>query len=290
MDGRPILVTGSSGQVGQSVAQLARVRGLETWAPDRQALDLCNPDAIAAAVARKQWSAVINCAAYTAVDKAESEPELADAVNAVAPAFLAREAARFAIPIVHVSTDYVFDGSKEEPYSEDDEVNPLNVYGRTKQAGEAAVRASNPQHAIIRTAWVISAARRNFLDTMLRLGAERPAVCVVDDQRGNPTSAADIAETLLDVAASLNGRSGTWHFVNSGDTSWHGLAAHIFEQTRRRGLPTPVLTPITTADYPTPARRPKNSRLSTMAIRRDFGITPRPWQEATDAILTQRLG
>ncbi len=285
----PILVTGASGQVGGALARLAAALGIEIWAPDRTQLNLTSQSDIVAAVARTPWAAIINCAAYTAVDRAETEPPLAEAVNTAAPALWARETARAGIPLVHVSTDYVFDGSKATPYLESDAVNPLGVYGRTKEAGEAAIRAVHPNHAIIRTAWVVSAGGANFINTMLRLGAERPEVRVVDDQLGCPSGAADIAEALLQVAANLGDRCGTWHFVNSGEASWHGLAAHIFAETRRRGLPTPALTPITTADYPTPAQRPTNSRLATAAIEQDFELTPRPWQEAIDAILAKRL-
>lgn len=291
MMARPrILVTGGSGQVGAAVVRLARSMDWDVWAPARPELDLLDPTSIAAAIAEGPWSAVINCAAYTAVDRAESEPELAHAVNADAPAVLARETMRARIPIIHVSTDYVFDGTKAFPYLEDDCVNPLNIYGKTKEAGEAAIRALNPQHAIVRTAWVLSAGGANFLNTMLRLGAERSELRVVVDQIGCPTGADDIADALLGVTARLNGRGGTWHFVNSGETTWHGLASHIFAQASGSGFETPNLVPIATADYPTPAKRPENSRLSTVAIERDFGIKPRPWQEAASAILKTRLG
>lgn len=244
---------------------------------------------MARAVADGHWDAIVNCAAYTAVDRAESDEARAHAVNAVAPGILAREAARRRIPIIHVSTDYVFDGSKSQPYVESDRVNPLGVYGRTKEAGEAAVRAANPRHAIVRTAWVLSARGANFLNTMLRLGAEREELGVVDDQIGCPSRAEDIAEALMTVAGQLQGRAGTWHFVNAGEGSWYDLAAHIFAGTKARGLPTPRLRAITTAEYPTPARRPANSRLSTTRISADFGIEPRHWHEAVDAILAERL-
>ena len=286
----PLLITGGSGQVGGAVADLLMAQNQSFWAPDRQHLNLGDPQALSEAVRAKPWSAIINCAAYTAVDQAEKEPELAAAINTAAPAALAEAAARASIPFLHVSTDYVFDGTKLTPYTETDRVNPLSVYGRTKEAGEAAIRAANGQHAIIRTAWVVNAGGANFLNTMLRLGAERPELRVVKDQIGCPSSANDIAAALLHVAAHLAGRSGTWHFVNAGETSWHGLAEHIFAETARRGLPTPALTPITTADYPTPARRPANSRLSTAALERDFAIKPRLWQDAIDAILAHRLG
>lgn len=284
------LVTGGSGQVGGALAALARSRGIDVWAPGRGDCDLGEEASLIAAVGSNEWSAVVNCAAYTAVDKAESEPERTRAINAAAPAILAAETARRGIPIVHVSTDYVFDGTKDAPYLESDPVYPLGTYGETKEAGEAAVRAANPEHAIVRTAWVVSAGGTNFLNTMLRLGAERPELRVVNDQIGCPSSAEDIASALFTVASELGGRSGTWHFVNAGAASWHDFAAHIFVRAAERGLRVPNLFPIATAEYPTPARRPANSRLDTTKITADFGIQPRPWQVAIDDILAERLG
>lgn len=285
-----ILVTGGSGQVGSAIARLAMQRGLSVWAPKRAELDLTDAAAMEAAIASRNWSAVVNCAAYTAVDRAEIEPALAHLINAAAPAVLARATARAGIPIVHVSTDYVFDGTKPSPYTESDLVNPLSAYGRTKAEGEDCVRSENPNHAIVRTAWVLSAGGANFLNTMLRLGGEREEIAVVDDQLGCPSNAEDIAAALIDVAANIGSGGGTWHFVNSGEATWHSLAARIFAATRARGLPTPRLKPITTDRYPTPAKRPANSRLATAAIARDFAIRPRHWHEAVDEILTQRLG
>jgi dTDP-4-dehydrorhamnose reductase len=285
----PILLTGGTGQVGQAVLLRAAKRGLDIVAPSRAQLDLTNAKSIAEMVASRPWSAVLNCAAYTAVDRAETDAELAEQVNAVAPAILAAETATRDIPIIHVSTDYVFDGASGAPYTEEDAVNPLGVYGRTKEVGESAVRTRNPRHAIIRTAWVVSAGGANFVNTMIRLAAERPEVSVVDDQIGCPSSALDIAEALLVVAEQLHEQSGTWHFVNSGDASWYDLAARIFANMDRRGLPTPVLKAIPSSQYPTPAKRPSNSRLCTAAIQRDFGIKPRHWHEAIDAILAERF-
>ena len=289
MSGTPILLTGGTGQVGQAVLRQADKRGLDIVAPNRVQMDLSNAQSIADMVASRPWSAVINCAAYTAVDRAETDGELAAQVNAVAPAIFAAETAKLDIPIIHVSTDYVFDGTKDAPYVEDDEVNPLGVYGRTKEMGESAVRSINPRHAIIRTAWVVSAGGANFVNTMIRLASERPEVSVVDDQIGCPSNASDIAETLLSVAASPNASYGTWHFVNGGEASWHDLAARIFANMKQRGLKTPSLHAIPTSQYPTPAQRPANSRLSTLAIERDFGIKPRHWHDAIDEILAERF-
>jgi dTDP-4-dehydrorhamnose reductase len=289
MSRTPILLTGGTGQVGQAVLRQADKRGLEIVAPDRAQMDLTNAQSIADMVASRPWSAVINCAAYTAVDRAETDAELAAQVNAVAPGIFAAETAKLDIPIIHVSTDYVFDGTKDAPYLEDDEVNPLGVYGRTKEMGESAVRSINPRHAIIRTAWVVSAGGANFINTMIRLASERPEVSVVDDQIGCPSNASDIAETLLSVAASPNAPYGTWHFVNGGEASWHDLAARIFANMKQRELKTPSLHAIPTSQYPTPAQRPANSRLSTLAIERDFGIKPRHWHDAIDEILAERF-
>ncbi|WP_136161788.1 dTDP-4-dehydrorhamnose reductase [Sphingomonas flavalba] len=279
-----ILVTGGSGQVGTGLRRLADRFGATVVAPGRDTLDLAAPDSIAAAVAGGDWAAIINCAAYTAVDRAESEPEAAHAVNATAPGLLAEAAATRGIRLIHVSTDYVFDGSKPTPYEEDDPIAPLGVYGASKAAGEQAVRAAAPDHVILRTAWVVSPWGRNFVKTMLRLGAERPELGVVADQVGCPTSAEDIAEALLRIATT-GGPAGTYHFVNAGAASWFDLATAVFERTAF----TPVVRPIATADYPTPARRPANSRLATAKIGRDYAIAPRPWREAIDAILDELL-
>ena len=285
----PILLTGGTGQVGQAVLRHAHKRGLNIVAPDRAQMDLTNAQSIADMVASRRWSAVINCAAYTAVDRAETDAELAEQVNAVAPAIFATETAKLDIPLIHVSTDYVFDGSKDSPYIEDDKVNPLGVYGRTKEAGESAVRTLNPRHAIIRTAWVVSAGSANFVNTMIRLASERPEISVVNDQIGCPSSATDIAETLLAVAEHPHAQYGTWHFVNGGEASWYDLAARIFANMKQRRLTTPSLHAIPTSQYPTPAKRPGNSRLSTLAIARDFGIKPRHWHDAIDEILAERF-
>jgi dTDP-4-dehydrorhamnose reductase len=284
-----ILITGGSGQVGGAIARLAERQGLRIWTPTRTELDLASPTSITSAISERPIAAVINCAAYTAVDKAEAEPELAEAINAIAPRLLAQETARKAMPIIHVSTDYVFDGKKSAPYIESDPINPISVYGRTKEQGEAAIRAENPNHAIVRTAWVLSAGGANFLNTMLRLSQERNEISVVNDQLGCPTSADDIAAALLVITKELNGRAGTWHFVNGGEASWHGLAAYIFAESGKRGMSVPILHAITTADYPTPACRPANSRLATDKIESDFSISVRPWQAAIDDILAARL-
>jgi dTDP-4-dehydrorhamnose reductase len=289
MAGAPILLTGGTGQVGQAVLRHAAEKRLSIFAPNRAQLDLTNAQSIADAVRRNPWSAVINCAAFTAVDRAESFANLAEQVNAAAPAILARETAQRDIPMVHVSTDYVFDGTKNAPYVEEDPVNPLGVYGLTKERGESAIRSLNSRHVIIRTAWVVSAGGGNFIDTMIRLASDRPEINVVDDQIGCPSNASDIAQTLLAMAEPAQTQYGTWHFVNSGEASWFDLAERIFVEMKRYGLPTPILRAIPTSQYPTPAKRPGNSRLSTAAIQRDFGIEPRHWHQAIETILAQRF-
>jgi len=281
----PILVTGGSGQVGGALARLPGP-DVEIVAPGRDTLDLTDPRALAAMIAARPWAAVVNCAAYTAVDKAESDVVAAWTVNALAPAALAAASAAASIPMLHVSTDYVFDGAKAEPYREDDPVAPLGVYGASKLGGELAVRSANPRHIILRTAWVVSATGNNFVKTMLRLGGERPQLRVVADQKGCPTSADDIAGAILTILARIgHGPYGTYHFVNAGEASWHGLAEAVFSRAASLGRPAPSVEPIATSDYPTPAARPANSRLATTKITRDFGISPRDWHEAVHDIV-----
>jgi len=285
----PILVTGGSGQVGGALARLAPA-GMDLVTPGRTDLDLSAPSALAAIIASRPWAAVVNCAAYTAVDRAESDVVAAWQVNALAPAALAAATAAAGIPIIHVSTDYVFDGSKPDFYGEEDPVAPIGVYGASKEGGEQAVRTANPRHLILRTAWVVSATGANFVKTMLRLGAERPQLRVVADQRGCPTSADDIARAILTILPRLaDGPHGTYHFVNAGEATWHGLAEAVFARAAIHGRPAPAVEPIGTSDYPTPAARPANSRLACDKIARDFGIRPRDWHEAVDEIVDALL-
>lgn len=283
-----ILVTGGSGQIGRALKRLRP----DLATPTRDQLDLADPEALGEMVAARAWDAVINCGAYTAVDRAEGDVVAAWQVNAIAPAALAAATRNAGIPLIHVSTDYVFDGAKAEPYVEDDAVAPLGVYGASKEAGEQAVRTANPRHIILRTAWVVSPDGANFIKTMLRLGATRPELGVVADQHGCPTSAADIAAAILSIAGRLgqpDAPVGTYHFVNAGEASWAELAAAVFARAATHGRIVPAVRPITTADYPTPARRPANSRLSTARIERDFAIVPRPWRTAIDAIVDTLL-
>jgi dTDP-4-dehydrorhamnose reductase len=286
-----ILVTGGQGQVGIELAAVKWPDDVRIHTPTRAELDLTDADSVRAYFAGKSFAAIVNPAAYTAVDKAESEIGAAFAVNALGPALLA-EAGK-GTPVVHISTDYVFDGSKDGVYVESDPVSPLGVYGASKEAGEQAIRSAVPRHVILRTAWVVSPHRGNFVKTMLRLGAERPVLRVVDDQRGCPTAAADVAEAvsrivlrlIVDSAAPL----GTYHFVNGGDTTWCGLARYVFEAAAQFGVSRPAVEAIGTADYPTPARRPANSRLSTEKLATDYGIRPRPWAAAMDDVVGKLL-
>ena len=287
-----ILLTGGSGQVGTEIIRQAPA-GLSIVAPGRADLDLSNPAAIVELVASRPWAAVINCAAYTAVDRAESDVVTAWQINALAPAAFAEATAKAGIPLIQVSTDYVFDGDKPSPYVESDPVAPLGVYGASKLAGEQAVRTGNPRHVILRTAWVVSPHGANFIKTMLRLAETRPELRVVADQRGCPTSAADIAATLLTITqrliASPDAPTGAYHFVNGGEATWCEFARVIFEMSAARGYPAPTVEAIGTVDYPTPARRPANSRLDVSKLGRDYGITPRPWRAAVEEIIEALL-
>jgi len=287
-----ILLTGGDGQVGTELQRLAPPH----WriaAPSEIELNLADQDSIKTVFGSQTWSAVLSVGAYTAVDRAESDIATAWRVNALGPAMLAEATAKAGVPLIHVSTDYVFSGDKPGFYVEGDPVAPLGVYGASKEGGEQAVRTGNPRHVILRTAWVVSPHGANFIKTMLRLGAERPILRVVDDQRGCPTSATDIAAALVAVTERLiadpDALTGDYHFVNDGEASWCEFARAIFEAAEGYGRPAPVVEAITTAEYPTPARRPANSRLSTAKIRRDFGIEPRGWREAMEEIVARLL-
>ena len=289
-----VLVTGGAGQLGMALARYHWPAGWNITALTRADLDLGDTRAIAAKMAERPWAAVINAAAYTAVDKAESDIVNAWAVNAQAPAAFAAACLAADIPLLHVSTDYVFDGSKSGAWDVDDPVSPLGVYGASKLGGEMAVRTSGAHHVIVRTAWVVSAQGKNFVKTMLRLGAERGHLRMVDDQIGSPTSAADLADVLARIIMRMvldkAFPSGTFHFSNAGAVSWAGFAAEIFRQSAMRGGPSATIEPITSAQYPTPARRPANSLLSHAAITAAYGITPRPWQVALADIRDALIG
>ncbi|WP_373387076.1 dTDP-4-dehydrorhamnose reductase [Pseudomonas alcaligenes] len=278
-----ILITGRHGQVSREL-QLALGGQAELLVLGQAELDLGDGAAIRSAVRRSRPDLLINAAAHTAVDQAESEPESAFAINATAPGVLAEEALALGIPLIHYSTDYVFDGSKSAPYDEDDRPNPLGVYGRSKLAGEEAIRAVGGQHLILRTSWVYSLHGRNFLLTMQRLLQEREELRVVADQIGAPTWAGSIARATAELIQHWrNGQAGPWgtyHLTGQGETSWFGFAEAIAAQLRQQGKPCARLEPIASSDYPTPARRPLNSRLDCTRLQQAWDIRLPDWHAA----------
>ncbi|WOI58384.1 dTDP-4-dehydrorhamnose reductase [Palleronia sp. LCG004] len=275
-----VLVFGRTGQVATHLAGYP-----ETTCLGREAADLSDPAACAALIAETGADAIVNAAAYTAVDRAEEEPELARMVNAEAPGAMARAAAERGIPFLHVSTDYVFDGSGSDPRGTDAPTGPLNIYGRTKLEGEEAVRAAGGPHAILRTSWVFSAHGGNFVKTMLRLSETRDALRIVDDQIGGPTPADGIAETLMIMARAMaDGQpGGTHHYAGAPGTSWADFAREIFAAAGRNV----AVEGIPTSEYPTPAARPLNSRLDCAALTRDFGVPPADWKAALKGIVSE---
>jgi dTDP-4-dehydrorhamnose reductase len=289
-----ILLLGGTGQVGTEARALALPTGVRIFAPPRSAVDLEDSAAIANIVAVEPWSAVINAAGFTNVDGAESEETKAIAINATAPSWLAAETGRRRIPLIHISTDYVFDGRKGAPYVEDDATGPLNAYGRSKLAGERGVQRANPQHVILRTAWVYSPYGKNFVRTILRLAQERDRLTIVADQRGCPTVARDIAKACIDVALSCarepaRAPYGIYHFAGAGEATWFEFASAIVELAAGRTRRSPQVVPIRTIDYPTPAFRPADARLDCTKILHNFDVTMRPWREALGETINRML-
>lgn len=287
-----VLVTGAAGQVGGEVARLLAA-SQQVLAHDRSTLDLEKPDDIRWCVRDARPDVIVNAAAYTAVDRAEGDEARAHAVNAVAPGVLAEEARRAGALLIHYSTDYVFDGELDRPYVETDAANPLSAYGRTKLDGERAIAAAGGRHLILRTSWVYGPRGRNFMLTMLRLAAERDALRIVDDQRGAPTSSLQLARATSQLLEAGPERSGIYHASAAGVTTWFGFAGAIFEGRRRRvgdAFRVPRLQPIATADYPTPARRPRNSVLSNAKLENVFGVRLEDWREALDEALAALPG
>jgi dTDP-4-dehydrorhamnose reductase len=290
-----ILITGGSGQLGDALQAEAAARGLAFTAVSRPDFDFETPSTIDECFARVKPSMVINAAAYTAVDAAETNVAAAEAGNHTGPLRLAELCAAADIAFLHVSTDYVFDGAKGTAYVETDATSPTGVYGRTKRDGEIAVLAACPKAIILRTAWVYSAHGKNFARTMLNAARKVSALRVVSDQRGTPTSAGDLARALLDIVAVLqeNGwresDKGIYHATASGETTWYGFATAIFEAATLCGLTQPLVTPISTADWPTPAKRPADSRLDCGKLARQFGVTLPDWQSALPGIVTRLM-
>jgi dTDP-4-dehydrorhamnose reductase len=286
-----ILLLGKNGQVGFELQRTLAPLG-DVTALGRQELDLTQAAAIRSTVRWFKPDLIVNAAAYTAVDKAESEPELAMAINGTASGILAEEAALLKATLIHYSTDYVFDGAKKTPYTEQDTLSPINTYGKTKLTGEEAIRATGADHLILRTSWVYSLRSHNFLLTILRLAAERDELSIVNDQHGAPTWSRMIAEaTALLIATSCAHKSakGTYHLTATGETTWHGFTAAIINQTATRGLLStkPVLKAISSADYQTAAQRPKNSLLDSSALQNTYGIKLPDWATSLDLALDE---
>ena len=296
-----ILLLGKGGQVGwelqRALAPLGEVVALDFDSPGPLRADFSDPESLAATVRAVAPQIIVNAAAHTAVDKAESEPDFARTLNATSPAVLAREAATLGAWLLHYSTDYVFDGSGSTPWVEDSPTGPLSVYGATKLEGEDAIRASGCRHLILRTSWVYAARGGNFAKTMLRLAKERDRLTVIDDQIGAPTGAdmlADLSAHTLRTALQRPDVAGTYHAVAQGETSWHGYARQVIEFARAAGQPIKVapdaIAPVPTSAFPTPARRPGNSRMNTAKLQHTFGLCLPAWQSGVERMLTEVLG
>lgn len=298
-----VLIVGTAGQLGQELLEILSPLG-EIIGVNRQSLDLAQPDKIRQVIGEVQPNLIVNAAAYTAVDKAETETELANAINGTAPTIMAEEAQKLGAALIHVSTDYVFDGRKNTPYQEDDTPNPMNAYGRSKLLGEEGIKSHGDaeggrshRHIILRTAWVYGIyGKGNFVKTMLKLGGEREELRVVVDQVGAPTWTGDIAQTILQLGKKItsdtadnSALAGIYHFTNSGAISWYDFAVSIFEEAEKLGFPLKVqrVIPITTAEYPTPATRPAYSVLSNQKISQVLGSHPPYWRNGLRKMLQQ---
>ena len=295
-----ILLLGKNGQVGwelqRSLAPLGDVVALDHDGAPGLSGDFAHPESLAATVRDVAPDLIVNAAAHTAVDKAESEPDLARAINALAPGVLAREAAALGALLVHYSTDYVFDGSGNAPWVEDAPTGPLSVYGATKREGEQLIRDSGCRHLIFRTSWVYAARGGNFAKTMLKLAAERDALTIIDDQYGAPTGAellADVTAHAARMTLASPELAGTYHLAAGGETTWHGYARHVIEFARAKGQPIKVapdaIRPVPTSAFPTPARRPANSRLDTRKLQGAFGLVLPDWQKGVERMLNEIL-
>jgi dTDP-4-dehydrorhamnose reductase len=286
-----ILQFGTTGQLGVELVRQAAAYGVDLVALSRAEADLADPAACAARVAAARPDVVLIAAAYTAVDQAEAEAELAHQINATTPGAIAAAAAQVGAAVINISTDYVFDGAGGAPYAEDAETNPVNVYGASKLAGERAVAAANPRALNVRTSWVVSPHGKNFVKTMLRVAAAGNPLKVVDDQLGRPTSAADLARFLLETAPRLaaapagDALFGTVHFANDGEVSWRGFAQAIFAEAL--GDKAPDVAATTTAEYVTPAQRPLRATMDLTRLQQDFGVNPRDWRKALKDVLAE---
>jgi len=295
-----ILLFGKGGQVGwelqRSLAPLGELIALDHDGVPGLSGDFAHPESLAATVRAVAPDLIVNAAAHTAVDKAESEPDFARALNALAPGVLAREAAALGALLVHYSTDYVFDGSGSAPWAEDAPTGPLSVYGATKCEGEELIRQSGCRHLIFRTSWVYAARGGNFAKTMLKLAAERDTLTIIDDQHGAPTGAellADVTAHAARMTLANPDLAGTYHLVAGGETTWHGYARHVIEFARARGVSIKVapeaILPVPTSAFPTPARRPANSRLATHKLQQAFGLVLPDWRQGVERMLTEIL-
>ncbi len=285
-----ILVTGAAGQVGTELVLSGSKKGHEILGFTRKDLDITNEDVVLRTISDLTPDVVINPAAYTAVDQAETDRELAYIINRDGPANLAKACSKNNIPLIHISTDYVYDGSKSGAYTENDPVQPVNVYGASKEAGEAAIREILDQHIIMRTSWVFSSHGGNFVKSMLRLGHNRDELNIVADQRGGPTSASDIAGASIRIAEHVHSQSdlwGTYHFSGAPETSWYEFAQEIFNQASGLVAKAPTVRPIPTTDYPTPARRPLNSVMNCEKIFKAFGIQQPAWKNSLNKVLQE---
>lgn len=289
-----IAVTGRAGQLARALAETAAAHGVTVVPVGRPALDLAHPDSVAPALAAAAPDVIVNAAAYTAVDKAEAEPELAMTANRDGAGAVAVAAAALGVPVIHLSTDYVFDGTSPRPYREDDVTVPLGVYGRSKWLGEQAVMAAGPRHLILRTAWVYAPFGANFVRTMLRLAQTRQEIGVVADQRGCPTAALDLATVILAIAPTLvrpetPGLFGLFHATGQGEATWADVAEAVFARSAALGGPTATVKRIATSDYPTPARRPANACLDGAKLERVHGLALPPWRGSLEACVTRLL-
>jgi dTDP-4-dehydrorhamnose reductase len=288
-----MVVTGREGQVVSSLIERAALgTRFEVVALGRPALDLLRPDIIEAALRKARPDVIVSAAAYTAVDQAETDEEAAMVANGTSAGAIAEAAGALAVPVIHLSTDYVFDGTKPSPYVEGDQVAPIGAYGRSKLSGEQAVAKAHPNHAILRTAWVYSPFGKNFVKTMLKLAETRDRLNVVDDQIGNPTSALDIADAVIAVAANLLDRDdgalrGIFHMTAAGEASWADFAAEIFAQSKGRGGPNAEVAPIPSSAYPTAAQRPANSRLDCRKLFEVHGVELPHWKQSTGAVVAR---